>query len=158
MDTFYIEPERFWEIFNSNDDTVDTGRYPKQRYRLQPDNNVDSNESYKTGHVKQDLYGKRMKTIEQKQPRVITETDAASRADARFIIMWARYKPGKKNKVWEGDGYLTLVGQMAHLSDLRGRMLEDPTILDDIDYKSVEDLGDLVIGGTEVQVVERDKT
>lgn len=64
---------------------------------------------------------------------------------------------GKKDKVWEGDGYLTLVDRMAHLCDLRGRMLEEPTLLDEVDHGCVVDLGELVIGNHEVQVIELDK-
>lgn len=74
----------------------------------------------------------------------------------RYVILYGRRKPGKKNKVWEKDGFLTLVGQMAHLSDLRGRLLEEPTLLDELELKTIQDLGELTIGDTEVQVIELD--
>lgn len=151
MEAFYLTYEEFWKWFNrdpSEDDryTFDTNQ-PKLRSRLTRDNQFPS-ENQVTGIKRPRSEGK---------PRSILETEAATRTDARYIIMYGRPKPGKKNKVWEGDGYLSLVGQMAHLCDLKGRMLEEPTYLDDIDLKSIEDFGELTIGGTEVQVVEADK-
>lgn len=142
--------EEFWNWFNrdpSEDDkyTFDINP-PKSRNKL-PRENQDLGDSA-TGVKRHRSEGK---------PRTILETEAATRTDSRYVIMYGRPKPGKKNKVWEGDGYLSLVGQMAHLCDLKGRMLEEPTYLDDIDMKSIEDLGELTIGGTEVQVVEADK-
>lgn len=133
MDTFYVEIERFWDLF----DQTDLVRQP-------PD--IDDKLSF----------GKRMKRDDRK-PRVLAETEACSRFDKRYVIMWGPHKPGKKNKVWEGDGFLTMIGRMAHVSDLKGRMLEEPTILDDIDYQTVEDMGDLMIGNTEIQIIEVDK-
>lgn len=131
METFYITKDGFWEWFNRENDTANNKRMKTE---------------LKSGNKS-----------ENGPPRSIAETEAATRADSRYIILYGRHKPGKKSKTWEGDGYLTLVGQMAHLCDLRGRMLEEPTILDDIDYKLVEDLGELLIGNTEVQVIEVDK-
>lgn len=63
---------------------------------------------------------------------------------------------GTKNKIWENDGYITLVGRMAHVCDLKGRYLEDPAPLSDIDYECVLELGQLEIGKTKIQVVEED--
>lgn len=132
METFYIEPTRFWELFNTKEDSIES------KIVSRPPN-------------RQPKYGKRMRTCESSNPSELI-------GGVRYIIMWANHKPGKKKIVWEGDGYLTLVGQMAHLSDLRGRMLEDPTILDDLDCKTVKECGELLIGNTEVQIQNVDKS
>lgn len=157
METFYIEPDKFWEIFNKNDDLLEPTRAMKNRYR-QPTSMERNREGYEANSS--DLtenYGKRIKKSDHKPPRVLAETEAAFRSDTRYAVLWGRHKPGKKTKNWEGDGFLSFVGQMAHLSDDRGRMLEDPAILDDIDYKTVKELGEILIGDTEVQVVELEK-
>lgn len=134
METFYVTFDQFWDRFDNDEQ-------PETTYQSSPPS----------------MARKRMKMESNKPPRTIAEVEAVSKVNGRYIIMYGRHKPGKKTKVWEGDGYLTLVGQMAHLSDLRGRMLEDPIVLDDIDYGIVKDLGELVIGNTEVQVVDLDK-
>lgn len=154
METFYLTHEDFWNWFNrdlSEDDkyTFDLNQ-PKVRTKSTRDN-LDSEVSATTGHG----FGVKRHRPEGK-PRNICETEAATRTDCRYVILYGRPRPGKKNKVWEGDGYLSLVGQMAHLCDLKGKMLEEPTYLDDIDLKSIEDLSELTIGSTEVQVVELD--
>lgn len=161
METFYITHEEFWDWFNRVEEphTREQDRFIRSfntnsRMRAQRTNSEDSTDGVMT--TKSTSYGVKRQKIDNK-PRHIVETEAASRTDTRYVIMWGRHKPGKKTKVWEGDGYLSLVGQMAHLCDLRGRMLEEPTVLDEIDYKTVEDLGELMIGNTEVQVVELDK-
>lgn len=160
MDTFFIEPEKFWDLFNQPDldslpgsskNTKSRGsrsNVAKQTVESSSDDQIEDNYGQS--------YGKRMKTDETNKPRILAETEAGSRFDQRYIVLWGPYKPGKKNKVWEGDGYLTLIGQIAHLSDLRGRLLEEPTLLDDVDYKSVEEMGELMIGNTEVQIIELD--
>lgn len=149
METFYVTYDEFWDWFNRDEDALDTdvSKNPKARTKFQLDSSSNLSDPFNNG--------KRLKR--DQKPRSIGETEAGVRADARYSIMYCRHKPGKKTKVWEGDGYLSLVNQMAHLCDLRGRMLEEPTVLDDIDYKAVEELGELLIGGTEVQVVELDK-
>lgn len=134
METFYVTRDEFWDWFNRDD--TETIKNPKTRTKSQFDS---SN-------------GKRLK-----RDQISRSIDLSEETNSRYSIMYCRHKPGKKTKTWEGDGYLTLVNQMAHLCDLRGRMLEEPTVLDDIDYKAVEELGELVIGNTEVQVVELDK-
>lgn len=154
MDTFYLEPDKFWDIFHKPDvdSSLSTSTVNKSRpSRLAPKKS--GLESIHDDH--DDSYGKRLK-VEEKKPRILAETEAAIRCDSRYIIMWGPHKPGKKNKVWEGDGYLSLIGQMAHVSDLKGRLLEDPTILDDVDLRIVEDMGELMIGNTEIQIVESD--
>lgn len=149
METFYVTYDEFWEWFNREADPpeLEANRNHKARTKSQFNQSNDLNDNPSNG--------KRMKR--DMGPRSIGETEAAFTADARYSIMYCRHKPGKKTKVWEGDGYLSLVNQMAHLCDLRGRMLEEPSLLDDIDYRAVEELGELVIGNTEVQVVELDK-
>lgn len=72
----------------------------------------------------------------------------------RYSILYGRQRAGKKTKVWEADGYLTLVGQVAHVCDLKGRLLEEPTLLDEADFDSVINLEELAVGKTEVQVIE----
>lgn len=129
MEAFYITHDEFWDWFNRD--------YEDE---VAPTNN-----------------GKRLKREVKEKPRSIQETEAGVRTDTRYSIMYCPHKPGKKTKVWTGDGYLSMVNRMAHLCDLRGRMLEEPTVLDDIDYRAVEELGELIIGNTEVQVVEIDK-
>lgn len=154
METFYVPRDEFWNWFNrdtANDELImmESSRAISMKSRFKPnktpfnkDNLFDEYEQHST---------KRMRTT-----RHIAETEAAVRSDVRYVVMFGRHRPGKKSKVWEGDGYLSLVGQMAHLHDLRGKMLEEPTYLDDIDFKTIEDLGELRIGNTEVQVVEVD--
>lgn len=100
---------------------------------------------------------KRMKTTESSKIRHIMETEAAERTDKRYVVLFGRHRPGKKTKVWEGDGYLSLVNGIAHLCDLKGRMIEEPTLLDDVDLKLVEDQSDVLIGNTDVQIVEVDE-
>lgn len=68
--------------------------------------------------------------------------------------MFGKHRPGKKSKVWEGDGYLTIINGVAHLSDERGRILEEPIILDDIDMQAVQSHSEILIGTTEVQIVD----
>lgn len=155
MQTFYVTHDEFWDWFDrQNDDDqvkeidhLKIGTRIKPKQRGQPEDSFNKPLSPGTKRFKTD--GK---------PKSIFETEALSRGDSRYIIMYGRHKPGKKNKTWEGDGYLTMVGQVAHVCDLRGKMLEEPTLLDDIDYKLVEDLSELTIGNTEVQVLEIDKT
>lgn len=154
METFFLTYDDFWNWFNrdpSEDDkyTFDVCQ-TKPRNKL-PRSNRDQDERTSTGSG----FGVKRHRSEGK-PRNIIETEAATRTDCRYAILYGRTRPGKKNKVWEGDGYLSLVGQMAHLCDLKGKMLEEPTYLDDIDLKSIEELGELLIGETEVQVIEVD--
>lgn len=157
MEPFFISHEEFWDWFNrdiSNDPQLmleanqKASRGPKQRSLSDVRNQqVNSDEGSSV---------KKMKTT-GRRTRSILETEAASGGDVRYLVMFGRHRPGKKNKVWEGDGYLTLVGDTAHLFDLKGKMLEEPTVLDEIDLKSVQDFGELLIGETEVQVEEIDK-
>lgn len=135
METFYISPDQFWDWFD--------------RQELEA---RDDEPKTKRARVEQ-----QQQQQQSTKPRSIRETEAALRVDARYIILYGAHKPGKKNKIWSNDGYLTLVGQTAHLCDLKGRMLEEPMILDEIDLKLVQELGELTIGSTEVQVVELDK-
>lgn len=151
METFYVTPEQFWNWFNREDDQSTfqddrpLGNKSRGKNQRLPNEQL---EDVSTGC-------KRQKT--DTRPKNITDTEAATRTDSRYFILYGRHKPGKKNKVWEGDGYISLVGQMAHVCDLRGRLLEEPTVLDEVDYKLVEDLGELIIGNTEIQVVEPDR-
>lgn len=144
METFYVNSEQFWDWFNREEDPPNPNETSSQ-------NKFSRNNDQQLKSPK----GKRIKT--ENKPKTIGDTEAADRTDARYIILYGPHKPGKKNKVWESDGYLSLVGQMAHLCDLRGRMLEEPTILDDVDLKAVAELGELTIGNTEVQVIELDR-
>lgn len=133
METFYVTHDQFWDWFDREEEQI-----------------VSNN----SNQITKSPSAKRLKT--DNKPRTIYDTEAAVKVDARYVILYGPHKPGKKNKIWEGDGYLTLVGQTAHLCDLRGRMLEEPTILDDLDYKVIKDCGELTIGNTEVQVIELD--
>lgn len=142
METFYVTPQEFWEWFDRNDVSQPLSDYQAT--------------SIKTD-TKSPRSVKRIKTDHSKPIRHIIETEAAQRTDSRYVILYGPHKPGKKTKNWTGDGYLSLVGQMAHVCDLKGRMLEEPTLLDDVDLKMVEDLGELLIGSTEIQIVELDK-
>lgn len=126
METFYITYDQFWDWFNREDD-------PPTRQLASPPQQQSSSKRLKKDH-----------------PRVITEP-----TNDKYIIMYCRHKPGKKHKVWEGDGYLSLSGRTAYITDLRGRLMEDPTCLDDIDFDIVKDLGELTIGNLDVQVVEK---
>lgn len=132
MDTFYITPDEFWIRFNSEEaEQIPTTK----RARLKgPENSWP--ESYKT---ESGLY------------------ETVPKSGIRYIIMYGRHKPGKKTKTWECDGYLSLVGQMAYVTDMRGRLLEEPTLLLPEDYDAVKDLGEILVGKTEVQVVEEDR-
>lgn len=155
MDTFYIEPEKFWEWF---DRAEDDNQLPYQS---------DSNQRNRSGQTRGatsvitareagEQYGpKRMKS--DFKPRTIDETEAGRRSGKRYVIMYSRHKPGRKNKIWEGDGFLTMLGSIAHLCNTHGRLLEDPTHLDEVDLKEIEELGELLIGNTDVQVVELDE-
>ena len=133
--------EEFWDWFDRDPSkTLDDSN---KRVRIDQHNNAKE--------------AKMMGPKRETKIRHIRETEAGTRADARYCIMHGRQRPGKKNKVWEDDGYLTLVGPIAHLCDLKGRMLEEPTLLDDVDLETVRELGELLIGTTEVQVVELDE-
>lgn len=153
METFYITYEQFWDWFDRDEsqDFTETDQIvgAKSRSRQEP---TDGQNDFNS----KPNQNKRMR-MENRPPKTIMETEAGSRSDARYVILYGTHKPGKKNKVWEGDGYLTLVDRMAHLCDLRGRMLEEPTLLDEVDHGCVVDLGELVIGNQEVQVIELDK-
>ena len=157
MDTFYIEPGKFWELFDKPDIDVPLGGSFSDRPRnIRPYSDRQTSEVDLEQPDNGQNFGKRLKANDKK-PRVLAETEAGTRFDNRYIIMYGPHKPGKKTKTWQGDGYLTMIGQMAHVCDLKGRMLEEPTILDDIDYKSVEDMEELMIGNTEIQIIELDK-
>lgn len=130
METFYVTYDKFWEWFDRENDSFQ-----------------EEEVSYKKDLGQSEPASKRVKLDRIQPPSNAT----------RYIILYGRHKPGKKNKTWECDGYLSLAGQTAHLCDLKGRMLEEPTLLDEVDYKLVTDLGELVIGNTEVQVIEIDK-
>lgn len=129
METFYITPEEFWDWFNRDESQDDTEILHNKPKRMKTDGKA----------------------------RIISETEAGSHADARYIILYGRHKPGKKTKTWEGDGYLSMVGQVAHLCDLHGRLLEDPILIDEVDHQEIERLGELTLGSTDVQVIEVDK-
>lgn len=137
METFYVTPQAFWEWFDRDKDGKEDEEIQELAQRPAKRAKTDQNQSTK--------------------PVSIQDTEAAIRGDSRYVVMYGPHKPGRKNKVWANDGYLTMVGEMAHLCDLRGRMVEEPTILDEIDYKAVEDMGTLIIGGTEISVVDKDK-
>ena len=105
-----------------------------------------------------DLFNSKEPLATSKKKQKTKHIDEHSlKRDARYVIMFGRHRPGKKTKVWEDDGYLTLVGQMAYLSTCNGRMLEEPTLLDEFDMKLVKERGELLIGNTEVQIVDEDK-
>jgi len=135
MEPFYLSYDEFWEWFNRE-------REPKRiKTSCEPANTPTITLPSKT----------------KKPVRHIADTEASIKYDSRYVIMYGKHRPSKKSKVWEGDGYLTFVNGVAHLSDLRGRILEEPTILDDVDMESVKNLGELMIGNTEVQVVDSDQ-
>lgn len=91
-----------------------------------------------------------------KQANKRIRLDYECQETAKYKILWGRYKPGKKHKIWEEDGYLTLVGRMAHVCDEKGRLIEEPTVLDEINYEIVKSLGELVLGTTEIQIQEEE--
>lgn len=136
METFFVSPDQFWEWFNRPNTTDQPRQNPEPTTPIKP--------------------AKRMRIDERPKPKHVNETAASNHVDNRYVIMWARPKPGKKNKTWEGDGYLYMAGQLAHLTDLKGRLLEEPTLLDHMDYQLVEEMGELTIGGLEVQIVEKE--
>lgn len=154
MDSLFIEPEQFWEWFDRTEevDTLLNQSDNAQKNRLKQPRTTDA--AYVQNTVDQNG-PKRMKS--DFKPRTIQETEAGRGAGKRYVIMYARHKPGRKNKVWEGDGFLTMLGGIAHLCNTQGRLLEEPTHLDDFDLKEVEDMGELLIGNTDVQVLELDK-
>jgi len=127
METFYISHEQFWNWFDEQD-------------RIE------------TFEPRAQLANIRTKVQEPSKKRV--KVAPPSDIDRKYVIMYGRHRPGKKNKVWEGDGYLYMSGQMAFVSNLQGRRLEEPTLLDEEDYNEVKNLGEILIGDTEVQIVE----
>lgn len=144
MEPFYISHEEFWGWFN-RDPSADarifneSARVSNLKSRAKPQGLSDDL------LADQPKENKRMKTIDIK-------SDLAK----RYAVIYGRHRPGKKSKVWEGDGFLSMIGQMAHLSDSRGRMLEEPTLLDGDDMNSVQEMRELLIGSTEVQILEPD--
>lgn len=176
MEPFYFSHEEFWEWFDRNpalDDQVMaklnsmmgnnmqvSGRRPMGVSSQGNPKPTSLQANYEEQSPHNDGPGfKRMKTgCSNRRPvRHIVETEASVRCDSRYVIMYGKHRPGKKAKVWEGDGYLSFVNGVAHLSDLKGKILEEPIILDDVDMGLVQDLGELMIGNTEVAVVEQDK-
>lgn len=142
MDTFYITPEEFWNRFNAPEE--EPQEVAIKRAKLKGPGPGTSRQpgstSYYSDSTSFDL-----------------DSSSSSRSGTRYIIMYGRHKPGKKTKTWEDDGYLSLVGQIAYVTDMRGRLLEEPTLLGPEDLKAVEDMAELLIGKTEVQVIEEDR-
>lgn len=161
MESFYLSHDEFWTWFNR--DTSRDGQLSRQPNKLNtiPSSRATSNilSMNRTNDLRDSSdapSNKRQKTSPAKI-RHIMETEAADRTDKRYVVLYGRHRPGKKTKVWEGDGYLSLVNGVAHLCDLKGRMLEEPTLLDEIDLQLVEDQSDLLIGTTDVQIIEVDE-
>lgn len=130
MDYFYISPEQFWTWFNRGESECDIMLNKNPRQRQMPSDNQPSN----------------------KKPKIVD-----CRSGSRYDVLYGRQRPGKKHKVWESDGYLSLLDKTAYLSDLKGRLLEEPILLDDDDYDSVLNLKELTIGSHDVQVIELSK-
>lgn len=125
MDPFYLDHETFWRWFHQDKTTVSTTTEPN---------------------------AKRIKT--RHEHVVNTEEPAVFRK--RYICLYGKHRPGKKTKVWEGDGYLSITSNdMGHLCDLRGRLLEEPTVMEEVNLESGEEIQ---IGDMEVQIVELDET
>lgn len=144
METFFITHEEFWQWFEREDTQEFSESSGRSFGAKSKDLSLSTNDNFGHDGWSNNAHGnKRLKT-DMRPPS----------SGERYDILYGPHKPGKKTKIWAGDGYLTLVGQMAHLCDLRGRMLEDPVILDEIDYEAVKGLGELVVGNTEVQVIE----
>lgn len=94
---------------------------------------------------------KRLKTAHKPEVQ-----DISTITRKRFICLYGKHRPGKKTKVWEGDGYLSITtNNMGHLCDLKGRLLEDPTVMEEINLESGDEIQ---IGETEVQIVDLDET
>lgn len=169
MEPFYLSHDEFWDWFN-RDPTLDAqiSGVTKQFQgltRTRPVSKSNSNQSLQSATGSQydqtdscevPSASKKMKTGEPTKIRHISETLASERCDKRYIVMYGRHRPGKKNKIWEGDGYLTLLNGVAHLCDLKGKMVEEPTVLDEVDLQMIRDESDIIIGNTEVQIVEAD--
>lgn len=152
--------DEFWAWFNrdqSQDEHLakQTNQVTNTKIRY-PTSNTVTNRNCDPIESNDEPSNKRVKTKDSRI-RHIMETEAASRIDKRYVVLYGRHRPGKKTKVWEGDGYLSLVNGIAHLCDLKGRMVEEPTLLDDVDLQLVEDQNDLMIGNTDVQIVEVDE-
>lgn len=73
----------------------------------------------------------------------------------RYICMYGKHRPGKKTKVWEGDGYLSITtNNMGHLVDLKGRLLEEPLYMEEIEFDYGQEIR---FGDMEVQILEPEK-
>jgi hypothetical protein len=95
---------------------------------------------------------KRMKTRHEKAAAL----DISTTTKKRYLCLYGKHRPGKKTKVWEGDGYLSITtNNMGHLCTLQGRLLEDPVLMDQVSFKSGEEIQ---IGDMEVQIVDLDET
>lgn len=164
MEPFYLSHDQFWAWFDRDpalDAQVSSVTKQLQNFaRTRPlskgENHGRSIEVNSLPPCEAPSNSKKMRAMESKV-RHISETPASERADKRYIVLYGKHRPGKKNKVWEGDGYLTLLDGTAHLCDLKGRMVEEPTILDDVDLQLINDESDILIGNTEVQIIEVDQ-
>jgi hypothetical protein len=132
MGPFFLSHEEFWAWFHLDKKTVATTDQ-QQKQQLQQPSNV-----------------KRVKTRHEQVADISTITHK------RYICLYGKHRPGKKTKVWEGDGYLSITtNNMGHLCDLRGRLLEEPTVMDEVDFESGDEIQ---IGDMEVQIVDLDET
>lgn len=132
MESLFIEKAEFWSWFNRRDKSNDETAIDFGATKIQPNKPA----------------GQTLKRI---------RTDLNVPGSIRYRILWGRHKAGKKHKVWEDDGFLTLIGRIAHVVDEKGRLLEEPTLIDEIDCKELEDSGEIVIGSTQIQVQEKDE-
>uniref|UniRef100_A0A6G1S6V8 5'-3' DNA helicase ZGRF1-like N-terminal domain-containing protein n=1 Tax=Aceria tosichella TaxID=561515 RepID=A0A6G1S6V8_9ACAR len=95
-------------------------------------------------------------TVKKIKTRHEQAVDISAITQKRYICLYGKHRPGKKVKVWEGDGYLSITSNnIAHLSDLRGRLLEEPEVLEEINLESGDEIQ---IGDMEVQIVDLDET
>ena len=149
--------DEFWAWFN-RDQSQDqylakqTNRVTSTKIR-HPSNTTGTDKHCDLIESSDEPNNKRVKTRDSRI-RHIVETEAANRVDKRYVVLYGRHRPGRITKVWEEDGYLSLVNGIAHLCDLKGRMIEEPTLLDDVDLQLVEDQSDLLIGNTNIQIVD----
>lgn len=127
MESLFITPDEFWNWFDREKDESSSASCP-----------VDFGAT---------------KIATNKKKRKIESAPCGSK---RYRILWGRHRPGKKHKVWEEDGFLSLFGTIAHVVDEKGRPIEEPTLLDDTDLEAVRNLGEIVVGNTEIQIQEEE--
>lgn len=140
-EALFLDPEEFWLWFDRRDNSL------KLDGKTTTNSDLESNQSYYEINDLQQRPAKKMKR--EGQYMDMTGADCT-----RYKMCWGRHRPGKKTKVWEGDGFITLIGNMAHVSNEDGRILEEPVVLDEAELEAIRDFKELLIGKTEIMVDE----